>query len=287
MSYKDYYKVLGVSPQASEAEIKAAYKKLAVKYHPDQNQGNKAAEERFKAISEAKEVLMDADNRRKYDELRIRYQTYQRATQGGGVVGRDVRHPEQEAEWGSAFSSLFDEIFGRRNSPRRGKNFEANIKITLEEAYKGIQDVISYEGRRLRIRIRPGIRDGQVLRIKGQGGTGKHGGSSGDLFLKVIIKPHTQFKRKEHDLHIDLTINLFAAILGRKVNVPTLKGMMSIQIPPGTQSGEVLKLKGLGMPQYDHNDRFGDLMVRIKVAIPKVLSAEEKALYEQLEALRR
>lgn len=282
MSYKDYYRVLGVTPRASEAEIKAAYKKLAVQYHPDRNPGNQAAEERFKEVSEAKEVLLNDENRRKYDALRLRYQTFQQA---GRAPGRPGSRGPEEGEWGNAFSSLFDEIFGRKNSARKGKNFEANIKISLQEAYKGVQDVISYEGRKLRIRIKPGIRDGQILRIKGQGGAGKNGGSSGDLFLKVLIKPHPQFKRKDHDLHIDLTINLFAAILGRKVNVPTLKGIMSIQIPPGTQSGEQLKLRGLGMPVYEDPKRIGDLRVHIQVAIPKTLSEEEKALYEQLEGM--
>ena len=148
-------------------------------------------------------------------------------------------------------------------------------------------DVLKFEGRRLRIKVRPGIQDGQILRIKGQGATGKNGGEAGDLYLKIMIKPHSKYTRKGNDLHTEIRVPLLTAILGRKVEITTLKGNMAIAIPEGTQPGKQLKLKGLGMPDYDRSGVFGDLYLKIHIAIPTKLSAQERALYEQLEQMDR
>ncbi|MEO1451957.1 MAG: DnaJ domain-containing protein, partial [Bacteroidota bacterium] len=176
MQYKDYYKVLGVKPDAKEAEIKQAFKKLAVKYHPDANPGNASAEKRFKEISEAKEILLDKEHRFKYDQLRYRYEQMRRAgmrpNMGGG------QRPPQQEEVNSVFSSFFDEVFGGGggNRARRGKNQEAHVKITMEEAYKGMEDILQWEGKKIRLKLKPGIRHGQKLRVKGRGGAGRNGG---------------------------------------------------------------------------------------------------------------
>jgi curved DNA-binding protein len=287
MTYKDYYQVLGVPPESDTEAIRAAYKKLAVKHHPDANPGNETSENRFKEISEAKEILLDPAHRQRYDALRqqhlYRQQLRQQAQQ---QPGRPPTSAPEEEDY--SFSTFFDEIFGnRRRGPRRGKNYEANVKITLGEAYHGMTDVLSFEGRRLRVRIRPGIIDGQTLRIKGQGGTGKLGGPNGDLYLTVKVTPDDRFEREGQDLYLDLTLNLYDALLGKKIEVPSLSGTKRISLPPSTQPGERLKLRGLGMPYYDQPERFGDLYVRIQVRLPERLSEAERQLIEQLAALRQ
>lgn len=278
MQYKDYYKVLGVKRTATEDEIRKAYKKLAVKYHPDANPDNPKAEQKFKEISEAKEVLLDADNRRKYDMLGQNFRQYP----GGGPMGGGYRHAPGGGDMNSVFTSFFEEIFGTRNSIRKGRDHVANVNISLEEAYKGMHDVLTYDGKKLRIHIKPGVKHGQKLRLKGQGGPGRSGGPPGDLILEIKIKPHGKFSRKENDLYTELKVSLFDLVLGRKVRVPTLKGNISFTIPEGTQSGEKLKLKGLGMPHYGKASLFGNLYLTVHIEMPK-LTAGQKKLFEELE----
>ncbi|MEM7370396.1 MAG: J domain-containing protein [Bacteroidota bacterium] len=280
MQYKDYYKVLGVSPSASEEEIKQQFKKLAVKYHPDANPGDQKAEDRFKEISEAKEILLDSENRQKYDALRARMHAFQ----GAGRPQSGNSH-STTGEVSSLFASFIEDVLGRGKGPRRGRNQKANIKITLDEAYHGLTDVLTYEGKKLRLKVAPGIKDGQVLRLRGQGAKGKNGGKDGDLYLTIKIKPQTRFEVKEEDLYAPLTVGLYDAVLGRKVQVNTMRGKMKINIPPGTQHGEKLKLKGLGMPIYGQVESYGDMYVTIKVALPKKLSKQERSLFEQLADL--
>ncbi len=287
MDYKDYYKVLGVAPEAEEEELRSVYKKLAVQYHPDRNPGDAGAEARFKEISEAKEVLLDPDNRRKYDELRQRYLLFQQYQQGSRKRPQQRRQSggpgTRDEEISSIFGSFFQEVFGGKKGTRRGKNYDANIKISLKEAYKGLSTILKFEGRRLRVKIRPGIQNGQVLKIKGQGQAGINGGDPGDLFLKVMINKDEEYSRRGNDLLRSLPIPLTAAVLGRKMQVDTLKGKMSINIPAGTQNGQQLKMAGLGMPYYDNPDYYGDLFVKVQVIIPRKLSNEEVALFKELE----
>ncbi|MCI4671409.1 MAG: J domain-containing protein [Bacteroidia bacterium] len=288
MDYKDYYKVLGVDPQINEDELRSVYKKLAVQFHPDRNPDNPQAEARFKEISEAKEVLLDSDNRRKYDELRQKYLLFQQY-QKGGKRPKDPSSTKsgdasREEEFGSVFGNFFQEVFGgRKNSSRRGKNYDANIKISLQEAYKGLSTILKFEGRRLRVRIRPGIEDGQVLKIKGQGQAGLNGGDPGDLYLKVLVDKDDDYVRKGSNLMKTFRVPLTAAVLGRKMQIETLKGKMSINIPAGTQSGQQLKMRGLGMPYYESPEAAGDLFIKIQVIIPRRLSPEEQKLFKELE----
>lgn len=282
MKYKDYYKVMGVSRTASDDEIKKQYKKLAVKYHPDANPNNPSAEKRFKEISEAKEVLLDPENRRKYDMLGQNFRQYQ----GQGPMA-GYRQGGPHADMNSVFTSFFEEIFGGRANVRKGRDHVANITISLEEAYNGMRDVLQYDGKKLRIHIKPGVKHGQKLRLKGQGGPGRSGGPAGDLMLEVKIKTHGKFTRRENDLYLEQKVDLYDWMLKRKVRIPSLKGNISITVPEGTQSGEKLKLSGLGMPLYGKPSSFGNLYVTLHVKTPDKLSADEKALFEELDKKRK
>ena len=276
MQYKDYYKILGVTPQSSEEEIKKAYKRLAVKYHPDKNPGNPLAEQKFKEIGEAKKILTDPQHRYRYDQIRSA-----RRGAGGGFAGA------ASGEVNNIFTSFFEEIFDRRKFNRKGKNYEANLSITLNEAYHGMEDVLSYEGRKIKLRIKPGIVHGQTLKIKGQGGEGRSTGEAGDLYLTVLIKPHSQFVRKGNDLYVDIEISIFDLILGNKITVPSFKGNMAVVVPAGTQSGEKLKLKGLGMPLYEEPGRNGDMYVGLNIRTPQKLTSRQRALWKELADLEK
>ncbi|MCL4144004.1 UNVERIFIED_CONTAM: hypothetical protein GTU68_018223 [Idotea baltica] len=256
-----------------------------MKYHPDKNPGSKTAEQKFKEIAEAKEVLTNADNRQKYDMLGANWKKYQHM--GGNPRNYSPGGAGGQQDMNNVFASFFEEIFGDRNARKRGRNFEANVKIAFKEAYTGLRDVLTYEGKKLRIHLKPGIKNNQVLRLKGQGGTGRNGGPNGDLHLKVMVNPDLRFLRKENDLYTDVKVDLYKAVLGEKISVPSMKGNKLVSIPVGTQSGEKLKLKGLGMPLYEDPTRFGNLYVTINIVIPKRLSEEERKLFEQLAALRK
>ncbi len=272
MQYKDYYQLLGLSSSATEDEIRKAYKQMALKYHPDKNPGNPAAEQRFKEISEAKKILLDPNTRFRYDQLRR-----------GGTQSNPAT-PQEEEETNSLFTTIFEDIFGARRGSRRGKNYEANLSITLEEAYRGMEDVVSFEGRKVRLKIPAGVRHGHTLRVKGQGGPSKSG-EPGDVYLTILIKPHSTFTVKGDDLHAELEVSIFDLVLGKKISVPSFRGNMSVVVPPGTQSGEMLKLRGLGMPVFESFDQFGDLYVAVNIRTPKKLSAEERRIWEQLAEL--
>ncbi len=277
MQYKDYYQILGVSPIATEEDIRKAYKQLAVKFHPDKNPGNPLAEQRFKEISEAKKILTDS-------QLRFRYDQIMRAAQQGRDASSSANGAEEE---NSIFSTFFEEIFGSRKNSRKARNYEANLSITLEEAYAGMEDVVSYEGRKIKLRIKPGIKHGQTLRVIGQGGASRGGTEVGDLFLTIMIKPHARFTRQGDDLYLDIEVSIFDLVLGQKITIPSFRGNMSIVVPAGTQSGEQLKLKGLGMPLYESNNQFGDLYATLNIRTPQRLSPRERELWEQLSDLEK
>ncbi len=286
MSYKDYYRILGVKPTATPEEIKQAFKKLAVKFHPDKNPNDPTAEEKFKEINEAREVLLNPDNRKKYNDLANAWrQAYQGTARPSGVNPEDVG--QDSSSFDRVFQRFMDEVFGAATGARKGRDLDANIRISLEEAYSGMEEVFTYEGRRMRVKIRKGIADGQVLRFKGQGEPGKNGGEPGDFLLTVKIKASARFQREADDLLSSITIDVLTAILGGKKVVTTLKGEMQITIPVGVQPGQRLRLSGLGMPDYDGSGKFGDLLLEVKVKIPTRLSAAERTLYQQLANLKK
>ena len=304
MDYRDYYKTLGIDKNATQEEIKKAYRKLAVKYHPDKNKGDQTAENKFKEVAEAYEVLKDPEKRKKYDTLGSNWNQYGNAQEGGcfntGWNGFGGRRGGARVEFenihdvfgGAGFSDFFQSFFGggfegaRQQQGFKGQDYEANMTLSLEEAFTGTTRLIDRDGQKLRIKIKPGVADGQTLRIKQKGGRGIRGGETGDLYVKIAVAKHPEFERQGNDLHKSLQVELYTAILGGKATINTLKGNMVINIPEGSENGKVLRLKGLGMPDYDHQNNFGDLYVKVDVQLPKQLSEEEKALFRKLAEIK-
>jgi curved DNA-binding protein len=312
MEYRDYYQVLGVPRNASEKEIKRAYRRLARQYHPDRNPGDKAAEEQFKTVNEAHEVLTDPEKRRKYDQLGAQWQQWQQ-------MGRDPRDfdfsqwfaggPRQtRVEYGNlddlfggmgGFSDFFRSVFGEAEAQptvrwrqaqrrtQRGQDYEQPVAITLEEAYHGTTRMLEVEGNRLEVKIPPGVGTGSKVRMAGKGGRGAAGAPAGDIYLKITLLPHEVFERQGDDLHREIPVDLYTALLGGEVHVPTLKGEVLLKIPPETQAGRSFRLRGRGMPNLHHPDQYGDLLVKVKVVLPEQLSDRERGFFQELAALRR
>ena len=294
MEFKDYYKILGVSKTATTDEIKKAYRKLAVKYHPDKNQGNKTAEEKFKEANEANDVLSDPEKRKKYDEVGANWKNYQDGPPPQYGFNRGTRQQQYSSgrfdEDGDSFSDFFESIFGNRFNGNRGRSkgddYQSNVTISLEEAYMGTARLLEVSGEKLQIKFKPGTADEQNLRIKGKGGSGGKGGERGDIYVTVHVASHPDFERKGDDLYCEITVDLYTAILGGKTSVRTLKGPIQITIPKETEQGKALRLKGLGMPKYGSTTEFGDMYGKVKVALPKNLSKEEIELFQQLRNKR-
>ncbi|WP_456432867.1 DnaJ C-terminal domain-containing protein [Thermosulfuriphilus sp.] len=305
---KDYYQILGVSRDASPEEIKKAYRRLALKYHPDRNRGNKEAEERFKEINEAYAVLSDPEKRRQYDqfgsaefERRFSQEDIFRGFDfedifrdlgiGGDFFGRFFFGGRRRA--GINIGDLFSHIFGTksgfesfyRSGPERARaDVVLELPLSLKEAALGAEKIVSLgavgRSERIRVRIPPGIKEGQRLRIPGKGNLGPDG-RRGDLYLKIKILEDPLFKREGADLFIDKDIRFSEAALGTKIEVPTLEGRtISVQVPPGTKPGTRLRLRGLGLPKSDGTR--GDLYVRIGINIPKRLNQKQKEALERL-----
>ena len=336
VSFKDYYEVLGVPKDATEKDIKSAYRKLARKLHPDANPDDpKGAEEKFKELQEAYEVLGDPEKRKKYDALgadwknaerQAEAQRRYRAQRGAGEttftygdVGDLFGGGEGQ---GDGFSDFFETFFsnvGRRTtgsarSPHRGQDLEASIELTLRDAYSGGTKSVSLQlqercptcggtgvlkqricptchgtgsvlmTRTLDVTIPKGIRDGQRIRLAGQGGTGMHGGPNGDLYLIVQMQPDDQFTREGDDLYVNLPVSLYNLILGGETQVPTLTGEVTMKIPPRRQSGQLMRLAGKGMPHV-HGGGSGDEYVRLQARLPQKLTEREEELYRELASL--
>ncbi|GAB4575546.1 MAG: DnaJ C-terminal domain-containing protein [Anaerolineae bacterium] len=305
-NYKDYYAILGVDRNASQKEIKRAYRKLARKYHPDVNPGDKAAEERFKEINEAYEVLGDETRRKQYDQLGQQYQQWQQMGGQGSVPweelfrqagGGNVQY-EFSGGNGDSFFDILNAFFGGgmggtrtqtrvRQTAVRGRDIEQEVTITLEEAYHGTRRDFNRAGRRLSVSIPPGAKTGTRVRVSGKGEAGYSGGQPGDLYLVVKVKDHPVYERQGDDLIRDWPLDLYTAVLGGEVEIPTLGGTVRLKVPPGTQSGQKFRLAGRGMPRLGKQGQYGDLYVRMMVQVPKNLTAREKELFEQLAALRQ
>jgi curved DNA-binding protein len=304
---KDYYKILGISKSATEEEIKKAYRKMAVKYHPDKNPGNKQAEEKFKEINEANDVLSDPEKRKKYDQFGENWSHFQNAeqqgygnyrSQGGGQY-QQMSEEEFANAFGGGFSDIFENLFGQKQG--RGKNwresygqqsftgqdYNAEMEISLEEAYFGTSKQFTLHGQTMNIKLKPGIQDGQVLKLKGKGEAGIQGGKPGDLYLTIHIRSNNLYDRKGDDLYSDLHVSLYTAMLGDKVEVKTLDGTIKMDIPAESQNDKFLRLKGKGMPNYQNPQTKGDLYVKLKVDLPTHLNAKEKELFKELADMRK
>ena len=314
MEYKDYYKILGVDRNASADEIKKAYRKLALKYHPDRNPGDKAAEEKFKEINEAYQVLSDPEKRAKYDRFSTTYQHWQ-ATGGQapfdwgawgaapGGVRVEFRDLDDLLGGIGGFSEFFRNLFGgmggmdfeaaaggpraatRQTRRPRRRAYEQPIAITLHEAYHGSTRHIAVNGRRLEVKIPPGARTGTRIRLP----EALHlpDGSKADLYLVVEVMPDPRFDLQGHDLHTEVTIDLYTAVLGGEVTIPTPGGDVILTVKPGTQPGQIYRLRGRGMPHLKNPHRRGDLYVHIKVVLPKNLTPRERELFTELARLHR
>ena len=307
MDYKDYYKVLGVEKTATTEQIKKAYRKLARQHHPDVNPNNPEAEQKFKDANEANEVLSDPEKRKKYDELGADWQRYQQQP-GGGRGGRpggfDWSQYQQQGgggfgggspfgEEGSDFSDFFGSIFGNAGGgraggsrPGAGQDYSAELTLSLEEAYHGGPRTITVNGKNLRLTIKPGVADGQTIRLRDQGGPGRNGGPNGALLIAFRIAPDARFARNGDDLTQDVPVPVYKALLGGEQTVDTLGGPVSIKIKPETANGTRLRLRGKGFPVYGKDGQFGDLYLRVSLTLPKELTEKEKELIQQLAALR-
>jgi curved DNA-binding protein len=323
VDFKDYYSTLGVTKTASDKEIKQAFRKLARKFHPDVNPGDKAAEARFKEINEANEVLSDPAKRKKYDELGANWRAYEQAQQGGqagagspfgqwsyapgGTGGfRPMTEEEMSGMFGdddSPFSDFFKTFFGgdlggerrtRTRAPRqaKGRDVEHEIELDLADALRGtVQRLgISQNGqhRSVEVRIPSGVTEGSRVRVSGEGESGTGSGASGDLYLRVKLRPHARFERKGRDLFAKVSVPVTTAVLGGEVDVPTLAGKtLRLKIPAATQNGQVFRLRGHGLPTTSKDGLPGDLYATADVAVPKTLSDQEREHYEALAALEK
>jgi len=297
MEYKDYYKTLGVPKGATEKEIKAAYRRLARKHHPDVNPGNKDAEARFKEIGEAYDVLSDKEKRKRYDELGANWQSYGQRPQGwpGGAGGGGVRIDFEDLGGAGGFSEFFRTFFGGGGPAGFGgagyppdempgaTDAEAEVDLTLAEVLRGTTREVSLDGskRRVEVKIPAGVREGSRVRVAGEGGRGTSG-RKGDLYLRVRVAPDPSFERRGDDLQTTVHVPLTAAVLGGEAQVPTLEGSIGIKIPAGTPAGQVFRLRGHGLPKLGEKGVRGDLLATLAVELPRSLTSEQKELFEEL-----
>jgi curved DNA-binding protein len=296
MDYKDYYKVLGIARSASQDEIRSAYRKLAREFHPDHNPGNKQAEEKFKEVNEAYQVLSDPQKRGRYDQLGDSYSSWQQnGAPGGGFdwsqwstssPGSGTR-VNYDGDFGDlfgqgSFSDFFRTIFGgmasqaMRNQTPQSPVYEAPVTISLEESYKGTLRQVEGGKRKVQVRIPSGVRTGSKVRMAGGAPDG------GDIYLKVQVSDDPRFTRQGNDLHTQTNIDVFTAMLGGEVSVPTFAGNVILKIPTGTQPDQVFRVSGRGMPLLKNPESKGDLYIRVKVNIPRKLTDEQKKLLEEV-----
>ena len=298
MAFIDYYTILGVAKNATEIEIKKAYRKLARKYHPDLNPNNKEAEQKFKDINEAHEVLSNAENRKKYDAYgkdwkhadQFEQAKQERAKAGGNQGGNQGSFEGFE---GGDYSDFFESMFNRStgegrggNRSFRGQDYNAELQLNLTDVLVAQKQTITVNGKQIRLTIPAGIKDGQVIKITGQGGVGVNSGAKGDLYIRFSIVNNTAFKIDNDDLHKSIDLDLYKALLGGEMIVETLTGKVNVKIAPETQNGAKVKLKGKGLPRYKKEGEFGDLYLVWRIVLPTKLSEKEKELLNELAKLR-
>ena len=290
MEFIDYYKILGIDKNASEEEIKKAYRKLARKLHPDLNPNDKEAHRKFQQINEANEVLSDPEKRKKYDQYGKDWQHAEQFEKQQSSQGRSRYTGEQQfADDDSDFSSFFESMFGgtgRRSQTKfRGQDYNASLQLQLTDAMATHQQTLTVNGKNIRITIPAGVENGQVIKLKGYGAPGINGGPSGDLFITFSIAPHPRFKRSGDDLFTTATIDLYTAVLGGEYILDTLNGKVKLNVNPETQNGTKIRLKGKGFPVYKKEGEAGDLYVTYEVKLPTHLTEQQKALFTELSKL--
>ena len=294
MDFIDYYKVLGIEKNATQEDIKNAYRKLARKHHPDLNPNDKESHKKFQQINEANEVLSDPEKRKKYDQYGKDWQHAEQFEQA-----RQSRHQGfdretftgdfNESEFSDFFTSMFGNMGGSgyrlRQTKFRGEDYHAELKLNLTDVYKTHQQVLTVNNKNIRITIPAGVENGQQIKIKEHGGPGINGGPNGDLYIIFHIINNTKFRRDRHDLHTTADIDLFTAVLGGDIVIETLDGKAKLNVKPGTQNGSKIKLKGKGFPVYKKEEEFGDLVITFQIKIPTNLTDKQKELFEQLSKL--
>lgn len=326
MADNDYYQILGVNRNATEKEIKQAFRRLARKHHPDLNPGDKSAEDKFKKINAAYEVLSDPEKRRKYDQFGDQWEYAEQYAKSAGSEGsrQDFARDGVTFEYSNVgdLGDIFSELFGgfgsgtgMKGRPPRGQDMEYPIEVSLEEAYHGSKRTIELQTeepcsacggtgrvgkrtctichgaggkiipRRLEVKIPAGVKDGSRIRMAGEGGGSRAGGTKGDLYLVVKMLPHKLFERKGEDLYIEVSVPLVTAMLGGEASLPSLNGNVILKIPPETQNSRVFRLAGKGMPQIG-STKHGNMFAKVKVVLPTNLTEEEKQLFEKLRSSR-
>ena len=309
MAYIDYYKILGVDKNASQDDIKKAFRKLARKYHPDLNPNDPSAKDKFQEINEANEVLSDPEKRKKYDEYgehwkhADEFEAQKKARQhtGGGGGGFSGFGGDGGSYWYSSdgegfsggdaggFSDFFESMFGHRggggrgNAGFRGQDFNAELHLSLRDAARTHKQFLNVNGKQVRITIPAGVADGQVIKLKGYGGEGINGGPAGDLYITFKIAEDSVFKRLGDDLYVDVEMDLYTAVLGGEKVIDTLEGKVKLKIKPETQNGTKVRLKGKGFPVYKKEGQFGDLIITYSVKIPTNLTDRQKELFRELQ----
>ncbi|MFV0536546.1 MAG: DnaJ C-terminal domain-containing protein [Dysgonomonas sp.] len=301
MAFIDYYSILGMQKNASNDDIKKAYRKLARKYHPDINPNNDDAKLKFQQINEANEVLSDPDKRKKYDEYGENWKhaeefekAKQQQSQNGGFAdysdfGGFGSNTTYSFDGEGGFSDFFESLFGqghssskRRDGGFRGQDYTTELHLNLREAYETHKRTLSVNGKNLRITIPAGVSDGQVIKLAGQGGPGANGGPNGDLYITFVIKEDPLFKQAGNDLYSTVNLNLYTAVLGGEETINTYTGKVKLKVPAGTQNGTKVRLKGKGFPIYKEEGKYGDLIITYSVKTPTDLTPQQKELFEKL-----
>jgi curved DNA-binding protein len=300
MAYIDYYKILGVDKNASEDEIKKAYRKLARKHHPDLNPNDKEAHIKFQQINEANEVLSDPEKRKKYDEYGENWKHAEQFEQARQQQGQQQWNQQQwggqdfSGEFGGEhFSDFFESLFGGRASGRRaggqarfrGQDYNAELQLTLRQAYTTHQHTFDINGKKVRITVPAGVENGQVIKLKGHGGPGVNNGPNGDLYITFVIAEDAEYKRIGDNLYKTIDLDLYTAVLGGDITVDTLGGKVKLKVKPETQNGTKVRLKGKGFPVYKKEGEFGDLLITYSIKIPTGLSEKQKELFRELSNL--
>jgi len=322
MEYKDYYNILGVSRDASQEEIKKKYRKLAAKYHPDKNPDDDTAEDKFKEIGEAYEVLKDPEKRKLYDQVGSDWKRYQQAgasaddfnwgqyaNRGGGqrINMEDIFGGGRTGGGsGSPFSSFFETIFGggdpfagqqsqarqyqsrtRPNIRQKGRDTKAEVDVDLKDVLTGVEKQFRVNGERVKLKIPAGIEDGKRLKLKGKGQSSQTGGTKGDLYIKVNVREPEGFERRGTNIYQKVSLDLYTAILGGELTAQTLNGKIKLNIPPETQNGRTFRLAGRGLPPFGKSGKRGDYYLKTEITIPENLTSKEKELFKKLAEERR
>ncbi len=293
MAFLDYYELLGVSKNATDEEIKKAYRKLARKYHPDLNPNDKEANRKFQQINEANEVLSDPEKRKKYDQYGAQWkeaEQFEKARQSGARPQGGAWQEEAFGEYGNeeGFSDFFESLFGRSGARSgskvkfKGPDYHADLHLGLKDAYQTHKQTLTVNDRQVRITIPAGVENGQVIRLKGYGGPGRSGGPNGDLYITFVLAEDPVYKRSGHDIHMKVDLDLYTAILGGDIVVETLGGSLKLKVHPETQNNTRTRVKGKGFPVYKQEGQFGDLYITYQVKLPVNLTEKQKELFRQL-----